>query len=158
MVRRYLGEKLIGPGVWNGSERPGDDEVGRRIRAGEGLPMEPGSRNVSGPSGPQVAARSGHSGAVQMDRVSVSKVLAGAGCIAAFEEADELLRFANGDAELLHTLVSRRTEGEPIAWLTGAVTFCGMRLFVDRVSTCPAYRPSRWRDGGRRFSRRKGRP
>jgi len=26
--------------------------------------------------------------------------------------------------------VSRRTDGEPIAWLTGAVTFCGVRLFV----------------------------
>jgi release factor glutamine methyltransferase len=31
---------------------------------------------------------------------------------------------------VLRDLVSRRTGGEPIAWLTGAVTFCGIELFV----------------------------
>ncbi|CAN5187901.1 putative protein N(5)-glutamine methyltransferase [soil metagenome] len=65
-----------------------------------------------------------------MDRVAVTQMLAGAGCIAAGEEADELIQAAAGDPDVLHDLISRRTDGEPIAWLTGAVTFCGVRLFV----------------------------
>lgn len=65
-----------------------------------------------------------------LDRVSVTRMLTDAGCIAAREEADELLEAAAGDSDLLDHLVSRRTSGEPIAWLTGAVTFCGVRLFV----------------------------
>ena len=57
-------------------------------------------------------------------------MLAEAGCIAACEEANELVRAAAGDPDVLHHLVSRRTEGEPLAWLTGTVTFCGLELFV----------------------------
>lgn len=68
--------------------------------------------------------------AVPLDRVSVARMLSEAGCIAAREEADELMEAAGGDPDALHDLVSRRTNGEPIAWLTGAVTFCGVRLFV----------------------------
>jgi len=67
---------------------------------------------------------------VRLDRVSVTRVLTEAGCIAASEEADELIQAAAGDPDVLDDLVSRRTDGEPIAWLTGAVTFCGIRLFV----------------------------
>ena len=59
-------------------------------------------------------------------------MLTEAGCIAAGEEADELIRAAAGDPDVLDDLVSRRTSGEPIAWLRGAVTFCGVRLFVAR--------------------------
>ena len=65
-----------------------------------------------------------------MDRVSVTQMLTEAGCVAAGEEADELLRAAAGDPDVLDDLVSRRANGEPIAWLTGTVTFCGMRSFV----------------------------
>jgi release factor glutamine methyltransferase len=68
---------------------------------------------------------------VRLDRASVTQMLAEAGCIAAREEADELIRAAAGDPDVLDDLVSRRTNGEPIAWLTGAVTFCGLRLFVE---------------------------
>jgi release factor glutamine methyltransferase len=57
-------------------------------------------------------------------------MLTEAGCIAASDEADELIRAAAGDPDVLDDLVSRRINGEPIAWLTGAVTFCGIRLFV----------------------------
>lgn len=57
-------------------------------------------------------------------------MLTEAGCVAAGEEADELIRAAAGDADVLHDLLSRRTNGEPLAWLTGAVTFCGVELFV----------------------------
>ena len=66
-----------------------------------------------------------------MDRASVERILEGAGSIAAGDEADELVRAAGGDADLLENLVTRRTRGEPIAWLTGEVTFCGRRLFVE---------------------------
>ena len=57
-------------------------------------------------------------------------MLAQAGCIAASDEADELIQAAGGDPDTLDDLVSRRTDGEPIAWLTGTVTFCGVELFV----------------------------
>jgi release factor glutamine methyltransferase len=67
---------------------------------------------------------------IGLDRVSVVQLLTEAGCIAAGGEADELIQAAAGDAEVLDDLVSRRITGEPIAWLTGAVTFCGLRLFV----------------------------
>lgn len=67
---------------------------------------------------------------LEPDRVAVTKILTEAGCIAAAEEADELIRAAAGDPDVLEDLVSRRTTGEPIAWLTGAVTFCDIRLFV----------------------------
>jgi release factor glutamine methyltransferase len=68
--------------------------------------------------------------AVPLDRASVTQLLNEAGCIAARQEADELMRAAAGDSDLLADLVSRRTNGEPIAWLTGSVTFCDLRLFV----------------------------
>ncbi|MEP6972814.1 MAG: HemK family protein methyltransferase [Actinomycetota bacterium] len=66
-----------------------------------------------------------------LHRASVVRTLADAGCIAAGEEADELIRSAAGDSEVLAELVSRRTTGEPIAWLTGRSTFCGVELLVD---------------------------
>jgi release factor glutamine methyltransferase len=65
-----------------------------------------------------------------LDRVSVTQLLSKAGCIAAGEEADDLIQAAAGDADVLDDLVSRRITGEPIAWLTGAVTFCGIKLIV----------------------------
>jgi release factor glutamine methyltransferase len=65
-----------------------------------------------------------------LDRVAVTQLLTEAGCIAADEEADELIQAASGDLDVLGDLVARRTNGEPIAWLTGTVTFCGVELFV----------------------------
>ncbi len=82
----------------------------------------------------------------QLDSVVVTQMLTAAGCIAAREEADELIRAAAGDQDVLDDLVSRRTNGEPIAWLTGAVTFCGVRLlvapgvYVPRLQTEPLAR------------------
>jgi release factor glutamine methyltransferase len=66
----------------------------------------------------------------QLDRASVTQLLAEAGCIAAGEEAGELINAAAGDPGLLDDLVTRRTKGEPLAWLTGAVSFCGVELLV----------------------------
>ena len=68
--------------------------------------------------------------AVPLDRASVMQLLTDAGCIAAREEADELMRASAGNPDVLDDLVSRRTNGDPIAWLTGSVTFCDLRLFV----------------------------
>jgi len=76
------------------------------------------------------SASTGQTEAVQLDHASVTQVLAKAGCIAAEEEAGELIRAAGGDPVVLDDLVSRRTGGEPIAWLTGAVRFCGLELSV----------------------------
>jgi len=82
----------------------------------------------------------------RVDRAWVTQILTEAGCIAASEEAEELIQAAAGDSDLLDDLVSRRTNGEPLAWLTGAVTFCGVSLslapgvYVPRWQTEPLAR------------------
>ncbi len=57
--------------------------------------------------------------------------LASAGFVAAEEEAGELRARAAGDDQLLDALVARRLEGEPLAWITGSVSFCGLEIRVD---------------------------
>jgi release factor glutamine methyltransferase len=64
-------------------------------------------------------------------RTSLVELLAAEGFVAAEEEADELLARAGGDAELLDELVARRLTGEPLAWITGTITFCGLEIRVD---------------------------
>jgi release factor glutamine methyltransferase len=61
---------------------------------------------------------------------SLTAVLAGAGFIAASEEADELLARADGDAALLDLMVGRRLTGEPLAWITGTAPFAGRWIRV----------------------------
>jgi len=56
--------------------------------------------------------------------------LAAAGCVAAEEEAAELVEVAAGDAELLEQLVERRIAGEPLAWVTGWIDFLRYRIGV----------------------------
>jgi release factor glutamine methyltransferase len=65
------------------------------------------------------------------DREALASALADAGFVAAEEEADELLARAGGDGELLAALVARRLTGEPLAWITGSVEFCGLEVHVD---------------------------
>ena len=65
------------------------------------------------------------------DRAALAELLAGAGFVAADEEAGELIARAAGDAELLDGLVARRLTGEPLAWITGSVAFCGLQIRVD---------------------------
>jgi release factor glutamine methyltransferase len=65
------------------------------------------------------------------DPDALAALLAGAGFVAAEEEAEELLARAAGDAELLDSLVARRLTGEPLAWITGRVSFCGLEIRVD---------------------------
>jgi release factor glutamine methyltransferase len=55
--------------------------------------------------------------------------LAAAGCINAAEEAAELLAGAP-DAHTLEAWLCRREQGEPLAWITGTVLFCGRPLHV----------------------------
>jgi release factor glutamine methyltransferase len=57
--------------------------------------------------------------------------LGDAGFVAAKDEAQELLSRAAGDRELLGSLLARRLAGEPLAWITGSVRFCGVRVRVD---------------------------
>lgn len=59
----------------------------------------------------------------------MTRRLAAAGCVAADEEAVELMAAAPDDAAL-DALVARRTSGEPLAWITGRATFCGIVLAV----------------------------
>jgi len=62
-----------------------------------------------------------------------------AGCVAAEEEAAELVKAADGDAARLQELVGRRCSGEPIAWLTGSVTFCGETVIVHHGVYVPRW-------------------
>lgn len=52
-----------------------------------------------------------------------------AGCVAAEEEAEELLAAA-GDLATLTAWVARRQLGEPLAWITGTAAFCGSTVTV----------------------------
>jgi release factor glutamine methyltransferase len=65
------------------------------------------------------------------DLEELTALLARAGFVAAGEEASELLARAAGDADLLDSLVQRRLTGEPLAWITGSVRFCGIEIRVD---------------------------
>ena len=66
-----------------------------------------------------------------MDREALAALLARAGFIAAREEAEELVVAADGDDVLLDSLVERRLTGEPLAWITGSILFCGVQIRVD---------------------------
>ncbi len=69
--------------------------------------------------------------AIPNDPASLSALLAHEGFIAAAEESEELLAYAAGDAALLDAAVRRRLTGEPLAWITGRVSFCGVDIRVD---------------------------
>jgi len=62
---------------------------------------------------------------------ALTALLSGCGFVAAREEAGELLACAAGDVEVLGALVARRLTGEPLAWITGNVSFCGLTLRID---------------------------
>jgi release factor glutamine methyltransferase len=63
-------------------------------------------------------------------RATVVSRLEAAGCVAAGEEADEMLAAAPDGATLAGWL-GRRERGEPLAWITGTVRFCGRAVRVD---------------------------
>jgi release factor glutamine methyltransferase len=53
------------------------------------------------------------------------------GCVAPEAEADALLEASSEGRGRVGDLVARRLRGEPLAWITGRVTFCGLRVRVD---------------------------
>jgi release factor glutamine methyltransferase len=57
--------------------------------------------------------------------------LEAAGCVAADEEASDYVALAPDDATL-EAWLRRREAGEPSAWITGTLLFCGRPLHVDR--------------------------
>jgi release factor glutamine methyltransferase len=73
------------------------------------------------------------------ERAALVARLEAGGFVAAGEEADELLACAAGDAERLETLLARRFTGEPLAWITGSVTFCGVQLTVGEGVYVPRW-------------------
>lgn len=69
---------------------------------------------------------------VEDSRRRVVRALAAAGSVAPAEEAEELLRATGAGVGILDELVARRQRGEPLAWITGSIDFCGIRVRVDR--------------------------
>jgi release factor glutamine methyltransferase len=65
-----------------------------------------------------------------LDPHTVADRLAAAGCVAADEEADELLAAAP-DGATLESWIRRREQGEPLAWITGTLPFCGHPVCVE---------------------------
>jgi release factor glutamine methyltransferase len=61
---------------------------------------------------------------------AVTERLTAAGCVAAADEAAELVAAAP-DASTLEVWLRRREAGEPPAWITGRLLFCGRALHVD---------------------------
>ena len=64
------------------------------------------------------------------DLAWTTSALRRAGCVAASDEAVELLAAAQGDRRALRDLVARRSVGEPLAWLVGSARFFGHRVLV----------------------------
>jgi release factor glutamine methyltransferase len=62
----------------------------------------------------------------------VIRALEAAGCVAPVDEAYELLRASRDGSGALGDLVQRRVHGEPLAWITGSMMFCGVRVRVHR--------------------------
>jgi release factor glutamine methyltransferase len=65
-----------------------------------------------------------------LDRAQITRALAHAGCVAAEEEAEELLVAAR-HRDHLQAMVARRLTGEPLAWITGRTVFCDLEVTVD---------------------------
>ena len=61
---------------------------------------------------------------------AVVDTLARAGCVAADDEALELVAAAADECEL-RTWTARRAGGEPLAWILGTVRFAGCEVIVD---------------------------
>lgn len=74
-----------------------------------------------------------------MNKRALTELLARNGFVAAAEEATELIAAAAGDAARLDAMVERRLTGEPLAWITGTVEFCGLTLVVHRGVYVPRW-------------------
>jgi release factor glutamine methyltransferase len=65
--------------------------------------------------------------------------LAEAGCVAAEEEAAELMEAAGSDPLVLEAMAARRVTGEPLAWITGSARFAGCTVLIDRGVYVPRH-------------------
>jgi len=65
------------------------------------------------------------------ERVRVVRALAEAGFVAPDPEARALLRATSEGVGPIEELMARRLRGEPLAWITGSVRFCDVRVLVD---------------------------
>ena len=66
-----------------------------------------------------------------MRAVEIEGSLAAAGFLGPQEEAAMLVAAAEAGEASAETLLERRLDGEPLAWIVGSVTFCGVRIRVD---------------------------
>ena len=66
------------------------------------------------------------------ERERVLRTLERGGFVAPGAEADALLEASSEGVGPIEDLVARRLRGEPLAWITGWVRFCGLRVRVDR--------------------------
>ena len=57
--------------------------------------------------------------------------LAGAGCVAPEAEAEELVAAAGEGRGSIEELVVRRIRGEPLPWIVGSASFCGLRILIE---------------------------
>jgi release factor glutamine methyltransferase len=57
--------------------------------------------------------------------------MAEGGFVAPDAEADALLRASSEGVGPIGELIARRLRGEPLAWITGSVRFCGISIRVD---------------------------
>jgi release factor glutamine methyltransferase len=73
----------------------------------------------------------GSAGAEGKERTWVVRALAEGGCVAPDAEAEALLRASSEGVGPIEELIARRLRGEPLAWITGSVRFCGVRIRVD---------------------------
>jgi release factor glutamine methyltransferase len=69
----------------------------------------------------------------------LAAMLGRAGCVAADEEAAELLEAAGSDRTKLLALVHRRLRGEPLAWVTGQAAFGELVIAVGPGTYVPRW-------------------
>jgi release factor glutamine methyltransferase len=65
------------------------------------------------------------------ERMRFVRALADGGCLAPDAEADALLAASSDGAGPIEDLIARRLRGEPLAWITRFVRFCGVRVRID---------------------------
>jgi release factor glutamine methyltransferase len=63
--------------------------------------------------------------------VRAIRALVKGGCVAPDAEADALLEASSEGVGPLQHLIARRLRGEPLAWITGWIRFCGLRVRID---------------------------
>ena len=65
------------------------------------------------------------------ERTWLVRALVEGGCVAPDAEAEALLQASSEGVGPIEELIARRLRGEPLAWITGSVRFCGIRILVD---------------------------